>query len=502
MEKLLQSVFNGISVGICIIDLDGRVLQVNPSLRELLGYGLNTQIPETYEELLFQDDVPAVWKILEGLRDGKSNSTPYQIRFRSASHEILKVALRAFYEKGGDGIPECYICEMKELSPPSGAENLSQADQQPDVFAVLAGGITHSFNNILSSILGNAEYALRYELSKEAPGTYSIQQIIKASHRASSLTRQILTLSRWKKSESSGINLNPIIKEVAKFLNSSTPAYIAIRLSLKASSDFVKADPVYIHKILMTLCTHGIAAMHLHGGTLEIHLRDGSSLLDEKTDVSHKDAPSSVELCVGVILAENSAQHQEPVFTLNPAEGNLSGLDTVCQLVQKMSGETRISNKAGKGSCFSAFLPVYDSGTRGSVISKKPITGGRERILFVDDEEQIVEFVERAMGAMGYTITGKNSSIDAYETFCRSPEAFDILISDMNMDEMTGDKLAEKVLKIRSDIPVIICTGYDEMLVQERVDEIGIDAVILKPFMMDKMDELIRWVLAGKPEKQ
>jgi PAS domain S-box-containing protein len=493
--NLLPLIVDRLSTGICVWEIDGQIKLINVGLCRMLGHEESTEPFRTHSDMILPDDLEVVKGNMTRLLEGETDVLSSRVRLVGCSSPFLWTSMTLFLEKTVAGGNPCFIAEIKDISQLIALENRQQREQISSAISSLAGGITHGFNNILSSILGNADFAMRHELAEEDPGYYSVQQIMKAGHRASSLVRQVLTLSRWKEPEQSQINLSPIIKEAVRFLKATTPADIEIRLLLQASSDLVVADPVTIHQILTTLCVRAIDLMAVDGGLLEVRLEDAEPMPGVTYEAAGCVLSGAVRLWICDSGQRMTEETRERIFDPESSSGIEGNLAVVQNMVEEMKGEIQVSDEPDRGTCFSVILPVFEESSRKPETSIEGLEGGRERILFVDDDEQIVEFMERSFEMLGYKIVGRTSSEEACELFCGSPDSFDILISDMNMEGMTGDKLAEKVLAVRPDLPVIICTGYSEMMTRERAQEVGIKAVIMKPFMMDEMDELIRKVL-------
>ena len=496
---LLVSMLDSIETGICVMDRAGQLTTANSGLYKMLGFDRHHQSLNNFYELIHTDDVESVRELKKGLLGGDTDNNSCLIRLLHGDGQYVWVSVRFNQKIEPVDAQDLFIVQIEDITRIKTLEAQSQRSNATDAISILAGGITHSFNNILSSILGNAEFALRHELKEDEPGTYSVQQIVKAAHRANFLTRQILTLSRRNNQEPASINLNPIIKEVTKFLKATIPANISIRLSLQASSDIILADPVSLHQLLMNLCTIAINAMQGDGGTLGIMLMNSDSAPSRTTsgNSSGKSALDYIELSIIASanrLPENETASENEFENTDglPEDSGTQTLAAAKRIADELNAVLTVATEKGKGSCYSVFFPVNANLKEETEIPDKSISGGKERILFVDDDEQIVEFIERSLGILGYDVVGKESSIEALEAFSASPEAFDMIISDMNMDNLTGDQLAEKMLAIKPDVPVIICTGYDEMLTRARAKEIGVKGVIMKPFLMDEIDELIR----------
>jgi len=379
---------------------------------------------------------------------------------------------------------------------------LNQA-QKMEAIGTLAGGIAHDFNNILSSIMGYTEIALYDEIPEESPAHYSMNQVLKASHRAKDLVKQILAFSRQGSDETKPIKLNSIVTEGLKLLRASLPSNIEIRQNIRTASGLVMADPTQMHQVLMNLCTNAYHAMREKGGELNVELFDVNlNSLDETLNIGLKPG-KYVKLTIsdtGHGMNQGVLERVfDPYFTTKPKEeGTGLGLSLVHGIVESFGSKTTVESAPGKGATFTIFLPRIESEDKPEIKDPGPVPTGIERILFVDDETLIVEITEKMLQRLGYDVTSKTSSIEALEVFMTKPEAFDLVITDLTMPKMTGDVLAEEILQIRPDIPVILCTGFSERITEDMIKELGIRKYIMKPILRNEIAQTIRDVLGSK----
>lgn len=376
--------------------------------------------------------------------------------------------------------------------------------QKMEAIGTLAGGIAHDFNNILSAILGYSELALDDALNDRTSPQY-LRQILKAGGRARDLVQQILTFSRQTETVAKPIQVKPIVKEALKLLRASLPSTIEIRPYIQSDA-IVEADPIQIHQVIMNLCTNAGHAMRETGGTLTVEIMNetlsrnfteryagmspGEYLKIEISDTGHG------------ISNEIKDKIFDPYFTTKEkGEGTGMGLAVVQGIVQGCNGAVSVGTSKGHGARFKIYLPIIHTNETVKTKPEVVIPGGNERILFVDDEPPLVELSKQLMERLGYQVTIRTSSIEAFELFKSQPEAFDLIITDMTMPNMTGDVLATKLMSIRPDIPVIICTGYSEKITQNLLDRLNIKALILKPIIRDELLIAVRQVLDDAIEK-
>ena len=373
-----------------------------------------------------------------------------------------------------------------------------------EALGTLAGGISHDFNNILYGIIGYAEIAIHHQIADGHPARLSLDEILKASGRAVDLVEQILTFSRKKTRERVKFQLTTVIKEVLKLLRATIPATIEIKEKITTGSDFVLADPSEIHQVLMNLCTNANHAMRDKGGVLEICL--GEKILTPPEVTFYPDLEPGPYL----ILTVNDTGHGmaapirdrifEPYFTTKPTgEGTGLGLSVVHGIVKSCGGTITVESEPGKGSSFKVFLPPIEEVNLQEPESLDSIPGGNERILFLDNEESLLKMGKQMLEGLGYKVFMETSSIKALEAFKSDPGKYDLVISDLTMPKMSGDKLAEELIRLRPDIPIILCTGYSELIVEEKARKIGVRAFLTKPVAMRKMAKTVRMALDANP---
>ncbi|RJP93705.1 MAG: response regulator [Desulfobacteraceae bacterium] len=377
--------------------------------------------------------------------------------------------------------------------------------QKLEAIGTLAGGIAHDFNNILSSIIGFTELSLD-AVSKDTELANYLQEVFAAGNRAKDLVKQILTFARKTDDNITPLQIGRIVKEAAKFLRASIPATIDIVTHIECDA-LVMADPVRIHQVLMNLCTNAAHAMDDAGGKLEIGL--SLTELDEshvRLDPELK-AGEYVKLTVSDtgsgIPAEIMGSIFEPYFTTKPpGEGTGLGLAMVHGIVKSCGGHIRVESEAGKGTLFTLFFPATAQTPVDKRYIAEALPGGNERILLVDDELPITRISTQMLEGLGYHVTALTSSVEALALFASSPDDFDLIITDMTMPEMTGDKLAMELLKIDPDIPIIACTGHSKKITDEQAAQIGIKALAFKPIVRTVLARTVRKVLdEGKKGK-
>lgn len=368
-----------------------------------------------------------------------------------------------------------------------------------EAIGTLAGGIAHDFNNILAAIIGYTELASLNASNSDSLKS-DLDEILKASNRAKDLTKQILLFSRQTEQEQKPIKIEFIVKEVLKMMRASLPTTIEIRQNIKTGLAPILSDSTEIHRVLMNLCTNAAHAMQKKGGVLEVTLTDME--IDKKTAAQNLDLnPGQYQ-----ILTISDTGHGmdssvierifDPFFTTKKhGEGTGMGLAVTHGIVKSCGGAITVSSEVGKGTTFKVFFPAIESEITVESEHYKPVSHGKERILFVDDEAALVGAGRQLLESLGYKVIAKTNGIEALETFKEQPSNFDVVITDMIMPKMTGKDLSKEILAIRPDIPIIICTGFSEVISEKKAKAIGIREFIMKPILRRDMAKIIRVVL-------
>jgi PAS domain S-box-containing protein len=453
-------------------------------------------------------EVRFVHEKCEHVRDGagriiRSVGMVHDVTERKKAEDALQKAHNELEQRVKERTAELTRAYEKletEMAERTRVEEQLRQSQKMEAVGTLAGGIAHDFNNMLAAIIGNAELAMD-DVPEEMTARHNLDQIFKAGMRARGLVRQILTFSRKAEHERKPIALAPLVNETFKLLRASLPTTIEMRLNIDTVSDVVLADPVQIQQVLMNLCTNAGDAMRDTGGRLEVSLADtvlGGPLPEEGMQPG-----TYVTLTVsdtGHGMDEDvKSRIFEPFFTTKErGQGTGMGLAVVYGIVQSHQGVITVMSQPEQGATFTVYLPRHTSGEKADEPTSRPVPKGRERILFVDDEEMLVEMAEGMLGHLGYRVTGTTDSMSALQTFAQDPGAFDLVLTDHTMPQMTGAVLAQKLKEIRPDIPVILCTGYSETISKEKAESMGIDGFVMKPLSRNELGEVVRRVLDKK----
>ncbi|MCF6248167.1 MAG: response regulator [Desulfobacula sp.] len=379
-------------------------------------------------------------------------------------------------------------------------EELRQAHKMESI-GMLAGGIAHDFNNILSIIIGNSELALD-DIPDWNRAHNNIKEIKTASLRAKDVVSQLLSFSRKTEQDQKPLDITKVIKESLKLIRSSVPSNIEIRDNIPETCEPILADVTQIHQVLINLCTNAAHAMTEAGGILEVTLC--KLVLDERSSESFKDLAYGdyLELTVkdtgSGIDSKICGKIFDPYFTTKEVgKGTGMGLAVVHGIVKNHHGEIYLNSESGKGTSFTIVFPIVTEKPRHETeeILIEMALPRKGTILFVDDEATLVDLAKQILEKFGYKVKAMTDPVEALRKFKTNPDYFDLVISDMTMPQMSGVMLSEKLRKIRSDIPIIICTGHSALIDEEKAKEIGISAYAMKPITMVELVKLIQNVL-------
>ncbi|KAB2887822.1 MAG: transporter substrate-binding domain-containing protein, partial [Desulfobulbaceae bacterium] len=493
-------------------DLEGRCTFANPACVGMLGYDRSDQlVGANMHQLIhhsFADGTayPQEACLLEKVvRDRKSVHCDSEVFWRAngSAFPVEYWAHPIYHGEQVRGWVVTFVDISRRLQAEEEKRQLESKLHQSfkmEAIGTLAGGIAHDFNNILGAIIGYTEIA-KEEADPASVVTAHLQEVLKAGQRARDLIKRILAFSR-QTADSEYHYLRPavIIQEVEKMLRPSIPTSIAIRLRLVQTGLYIYADPTQIHQILMNLGTNAYHAMEGSGGTMDIELAETDLSADE---VAHEPGLAAGRFFRITVRDTGQGIHPDlqgrifdPFFTTKEVgKGTGMGLAMVHGIVRNHGGCITVESRPGEGAAFHVFLPAVEPQRVPEDAVEERLPGGSERVLFVDDETMLVEMGRDMLSRLGYRVTAVNSSLEALEIFRRAPGDFDLVISDQTMPGMTGDELARQILRIRPDMPVIVCTGYSSVLSENKVRAIGVRELLLKPILKKDLSLVIRRVL-------
>jgi PAS domain S-box-containing protein len=502
-EARFRTAFENASVGMTLVDLQGIYFEVNWALAGMIGYSPAEMIGRPVADFTHPDDLGLRSQFLSDLLEGRISSGEQERRFIHQNGSTVWTLVWASLHRDQSGRPLYFISLVQDLTARKKADEertrlesqLLQA-QKMEAIGSLAGGIAHDFNNILSAIIGYSELSI---LMDGAPVDY-LQEVLKAANRAKDLIKQILSFSRQTDEERMPVQVGMVVKEVVKFLRASIPTTIDLNCHLDEKAGSVLANSVELHQILMNLCTNAVHAIGGRAGAIEISVQRVEIRGAQKNAYPDLEPGAYVELAVKDsgqgIRPEIMERIFDPYFTTKEkGVGTGLGLAVVHGIVKKSNGTIRVESRPDRGSTFYIYLPQIElSASTRPDPSMLPM-GGSGKILFVDDEKMIADLGTKILKRLGYDVVSRTSPVEALELFKAKPRAFDLVISDQTMPGMTGDGLARELMRINPEIPVILCTGYSQLIDPEKAREKGIKALVMKPILISDMDDAIRKAL-------
>jgi PAS domain S-box-containing protein len=406
---------------------------------------------------------------------------------------------RAVFDK--EGTLSEILCVGNDMTERKKLEEQLRHVQRMEAIGTLAGGIAHDFNNLLASITGYTELALLDGAEDEKVRSH-LHQVLSAGKRGKHLVDQILAFSRETVQEKRPTDMKVLVEEGLGFVRATLPTTVEIREDVRLESAMTYGEPTQIHQVLMNLCTNAGHAMQDQGGVLEVGLAEIE--IDKRTGMGGSDLAPGVYLDLKVRDTGHGMDRAildrifDPFFTTKErGRGTGMGLAVVHGIVKGHGGAISVESEVGKGTTFHVFFPRYEREEGAmEVEAGKPLSTNKACILLVDDEEAIVSLGHQMLERMGHEVVGRTSSFEALEAFRAQPDRFDLVVTDLTMPKMTGIDLAQKILEIRPDIPIVLCTGFSEPVDPKRARGMGIRATLRKPFLIRQLTEAIREALA------
>jgi len=503
-EEKFNAMLSAIGDHMSMMDRDLNIIWTNEIAKNMFGDDLvGRKCYEVYHNRKMPCE-PHPCITLKAFKDGKVHSHETEVIDKNGHtlnfHCTANVAL-----KDDHGNPETVIEISRDITQRKKLEAQLRQAQKMEAIGTLAEGIAHDFNNILGIILGNTELALSTleNVPEWNPLSGWLEEIKTASMRAKDVVGRILACAGVVEAKTKPINICPVVEESIKRLRRMLPPSIKIKQAFSIGHDVVLADPIQIHQVMTSLCSNAYHAMAETGGIIEISLEN--VIVDA----------SSIESCqtlspggyVTLTIADSGPGIDQkaidrifdPYYTTKEAGIGVGlGLSVVHGIVEKMGGDISVLSDPGKGTRFMIFIPVAEAEV--TVCETNKITypvNGTERILFIDDEEAIAQLGKEMLELFGYQVDACVSPLEALALFKENPDKFDLVITDMIMPMMTGDRLTAELIKIRPDIPVVLCSGNIHLFDKEPAVKKGIKAFMAKPVHMNELGQKIREVLDG-----
>jgi len=495
-ELKFRSLFELSPQAIALTEIaSGELLDVNGKLCELTKYSREEIIGKTTTEVGFYSEKDRRIFVSELMTSGQVNGLEMDFFAKDGTVLTAMMFARPIKIVGEPLLLTIFhdITEQKHLQ-----KNIAKA-QRMEAIGNLAGGIAHDFNNLLFPITGMAEL-LTEDLDPGSVQYENVQEILKAGMRGSDLVKQILAFSRQSEHKMIPVRVQQVLREVVKLSRATIPTNIEIWEDIQKECGLVLADPTQLHQIGMNLITNAYHAIERSDGKISVTLKE--------TDLGAGDPPDgSVEPGRYALLTVSDTgmgidpgvmnKIFEPYFTTKEqGKGTGLGLAVVYGIVKDHGGAVAVDSQIRKGTTFKVYLPLIDKAV--ALISDEASQmqpTGSERLLLVDDEQSVVAIEKQMLERLGYHVTERTSSLEAFKAFKANPFAFDLVVSDMTMPNMTGDRLAGELISIRPNIPVIICTGFSERINKDKATALGIKGFLMKPVIKSEMARMVRKAL-------
>jgi PAS domain S-box-containing protein len=479
---------------------------LSPQMKLL--HGRSVDAPVTTREAwiatleVHPDDAARMQAAVRDHLEGRSDhyEADYRVRHPDGQWHWLHARGRCFRDESGKVLH--LVGSAIDISARKNAEDEKERleiqlrrSQKMEAMGTLAGGIAHDFNNILGAILGYGELAQKAAPADGVVRRY-LDHVMHAGGRAKALVERILAFSRSGVGERGPINVQAVIEETLELLAASLTPGVRLEKRLQAGDAAIVGDATQLHQVAMNLCTNALQAMG-NGGVLEVSL--------ERADVAQTRALSHGNLAPGAFVrleVSDTGRGIEPQVlermfdpfftTKGVGEGTGLGLSLVHGIVADLGGAIDVRTALGRGTTFTVWLPISgEAAAPDDEIDAELPRGEGQAVMIIDDEKALVSLAEETLAKLGYEAIGFSSSVAALQAFRAAPQRFDAVLTDQTMPELVGTDLAREMLMLRSDIPVVLMSGYSGAQLHERAGAVGIREVLRKPLQTRDIAECL-----------
>lgn len=475
---------------------NNRILYVSPAYERIWGRSCASlyESPRTWMEAIHPDDRARIADAAQSKQARGDYDETYRIVRPDGA--VRWIRDRAFPVTGAAGEVLRIVGTAEDVTNRRQLEEQFRQSQKMEAIGHLAGGVAHDFNNVLAAILGNTQMALA-----DAPADHAVRQsleeIRRACSRAMRLVQQILAFSSQQPQERRVVDLAPIVEESVSFLRATLPSAVQLVTALDTDTPPVLADPTQIHQVIANLCTNAWHALDDRPGRLEIRLEPLTLDAAAARDLSGL-RPGPVA-CLSVtdtgrgMDGATLERIYDPFFTTkDPGKGTGLGLSVVHGIVQGHDGAIAVTSQPGRGTTFRVYFPAAAEPVQASAPqAAEPRRGDGQHILYLDDEEPLVLLATRMLERLGYRVSAFTETEAALRAFRAAPADFDLVIADLNMPDASGLHVAADMLKLRPQMPVVLCSGHVTEDLRQRARDAGIREVLYKPNTMEELSEAI-----------
>jgi PAS domain S-box-containing protein len=502
-RMLFEKAGDGILVMAAGGDRDGSVTQANQMAASMLGYKVEEIVGLPYNALIPTEEHDRSVALKARILTGQW-LTEESVYLKKDGTRFPAEFSMGLIGLGAQGYVLVFIRDItarKKLAAEKKAleDQIRQANKM-EAIGTLAAGIAHDFNNILFAISGFTELSIEFAPTDSIIRN-NLLKIQHANRRAAELVNQILTLSRQREHAAQALQPKLVIKEAIKLLRATLPSTIDIKTEIHSDA-YIMADATQIHQIVMNLCVNANHAMGDTGGVMTISLRDRE--LDDLDAQKSIDLASGhyIEFCVadtGIGIPEHIKDRVfDPYFTTKSQEkGTGLGLSVVHGIVKSYGGDIRIGSTEGEGCNVTVLLPTVDVHQKKETRPESPLPKGSETVLFVDDEELLIEIGRQMLELLGYKVVTRSNGPDALALYREDPEAIDLVITDYTMPKMIGTQLARAILEINPNQRIILVSGLEAAITKEEARQFGIGSFIRKPVILKEIAAVVRETLDG-----
>ncbi len=487
-SRLLQTAIDQAAESVLVTNADAKIEYANPALERFTGYRLDELVGKS--PAIFasgeqsRESLQQMWATLQ-----RGEVWNGRLVSKRKDETLFNQETTMSPVRDANGRITHYVSVGRDVTHEAELETRLRQAQKMEAMGTLAGGIAHDFNNLLQAMLGYADL-VKSDLPADSPTRDFIDQVISAGDRAVELVGQILAFSRQTDREQRPLRLQSIVKETLKLLRPTIPTTIDITQHIDADCLPILADATEVHQTIMNLCTNAFHAMRENGGLLDVRVEQTTVGSDGQSDLFDVEPGEYARLTVsdtGTGMDETVlARAFDPYFTTKPVgEGTGMGLATVLGIAEKNGGTVTVDSELGQGSVFRMYWPVItrESSAENTESMTNAEHTGTECILLVDDEELVLGQVKAGLERLGYSVEARTSSVEALKAFEADPARYDAVITDQTMPNMTGLDLARHILATYPNTPVILCSGFSELVDDARAKSVGICGFVRKPML-------------------